>query len=449
MIGFSAATLHAALASLGAEPEVARYCVAFSGGADSTALLNCLTELRAQHSGLELRATHVNHHLQPHADQWAEHCAGLARQLGVPFLLLDARVQTARGESLEAAARDARYHLLAEGLAPAEFLLTAHHSEDQLETLLLQLARGAGVAGLAGMPRRAPCGRGEHLRPLLDFSRNELQRYAAAAGLRWIEDPTNENQRFDRNFVRHRILPVLQERWPSLAASAVRSADHLASAHALLDDLARADHAVAAQGDRLSVPALRALEPARVRNLLRFWIRLRDSPLPSSAVLEQIQAQMLALRPDSTPEVRWGDQVIQRYRDRLYLNARLPAEPTGEASWRWRAESEFALPAGSGQLRARFDDCGGARLAGIPDQLRVRWRSGGETLRLAANRPHRELRSLMQEWGIVPWMRGRIPLLYAGEALVAVGDLWLAAEFRAGEGQQGILIEWLDHPALD
>ncbi len=414
MTGFSAATLHAALVSLGSDPAAARYCVAFSGGADSTALLKCVADLHEQHAGLELRAVHINHHLQADADLWGEHCKRLASQLTVPFVLLDARVQATRGESLEAAAREVRYRLLAEALAPGECLLTAHHAEDQLETLLLQLARGAGVAGLAGMPRRAPCGRGEHLRPLLDFRRQQLRSYLAAARLTWVADPSNENQRYDRNFVRQRVLPVLGERWPSFPESAVRSADHLASAHALLDDLARADHAVAAEGDRLRVPALRALQPARLRNLLRFWIRLREGSLPSSAVLQQIEAQMLMLRADSTPQVQWGEQVIRRYRDRLYLTAQLQAEPAGESSWRWRAEPELALPAGSGRLRARFEPRRGARLAGIPDQLRVRWRSGGETLRLAANRPHRELRSLMQEWGIVPWMRGRIPLAVRG-----------------------------------
>ena len=449
MTGFSAATLHAALAALGTDPETARYCVAFSGGADSTALLQCLAELRERYSGLELRAVHLNHHLQPGADLWAEHCARLTRQLAVPFLLLDARVQVARGESLEAAAREVRYRLLAEVLAPGEFLLTAHQAEDQLETVLLQLARGAGVAGLAGMSRRAPCGRGEHLRPLLDFGREELRSYISAVGLTWVEDPSNENQRFDRNFLRYRLLPVLKERWPSFPASVVRSADHLATAHALLDERASADHAVAAEGERLMVPILRRLEPARVRNLLRFWIRLRDASLPSSAVLEQIEAQMLALRADRIPEVQWGDRVIRRYRDRLYLSARFEGELAGESSWHWRVEPQLALPAGSGYLRAHLDVRTGARLAGIPDQLRVRWRSGGETLRLAINRPHRELRSLMQEWGIVPWMRGRIPLLYAGETLAAVGDLWLAAEFRAGEDQPGTVIDWLDHPAVD
>jgi tRNA(Ile)-lysidine synthase len=446
MIGFSAATLHAALASLGTDPETARYCVAFSGGADSTALLQCMAELRERYSGLELRAVHLNHHLQPDADLWVEHCARLTRQLAVPFLLLDARVQVARGESLEAAAREVRYRLLAEVLAPGEFLLTAHQARTSLK--LCCCSWHAALAWLVLRECRAGRLAGA-LRPLLDFGREELRSYLSAVGLTWVEDPSNENQRFDRNFLRHRLLPALKERWPSFPASVVRSADHLATAHALLDERARADHAVAAEGERLMVPILRRLEPARVRNLLRFWIRLRDASLPSSAVLEQIEAQMLALRADRIPEVQWGDRVLRRYRDRLYLSARLEAEPAGEASWHWRVEPQLALPAGSGYLRAHLDVRTGARLAGIPDQLRVRWRSGGETLQLAINRPHRELRSLMQEWGIVPWMRGRIPLLYAGETLAAVGDLWLAAEFRAGEDQPGTVIDWLDHPAVD
>jgi tRNA(Ile)-lysidine synthase len=354
----------------------------------------------------------------------------------------------ARGESLEAVAREARYQLFAGALAPAEVLLTAHHAEDQLETLLLQLVRGAGVAGLAAMPRRTRCGRGEHLRPLLDFDRDSLQRYVAKSGLKWIEDPSNRDQRFDRNFVRHEVLPILRQRWPALAANVVRSADHLAGAHCILDELARADHFAAAEGTRLSVPMLRRLEPERMQNLLRYWIRLRNAPLPSSAILGEIVGQMLALTADTTPEVRWSGHVARRYRDRLYLSVGLPDTPRETAWWDWTAEPEFLLPTGYGRLQARTGTHASAALTAIPDKLRVGWRSGGETLRVAMNRPHRELRNLMQERGIVPWMRGGIPLLFAADALVAVGDLWIAAEFRAAREEPGILLEWLDHPEL-
>ncbi len=446
--GFSAAALQAALAALDV-PAGSRYCVALSGGADSTALLKGMVDLREQQAGFGLRAIHINHHLQPHADAWAKHCAALGRRLVVPCQLLDAPVEAVRGESLEAAAREARYGLLAASLASGEFLLTAHQAEDQLETILLQLARGAGVAGLAGMPRRSVCGPGIHLRPLLDFGREELRTFVAAAGLDWIEDPSNEDPRFDRNFVRQQVLPLLLQRWPALAASAVRSAGHLASAQALLDELAQADCAGAAEGDRLRVPSLRALESARVRNLLRFWIRRHGVPLPASATLAQIEQQMLAARADAIPEVAWGNHVMRRYRDRLYLGARLPPPPGETLSWPWRAQPELSLPAGLGRLRARAAELGVAGLAGLPDTLRVSWRAGGESLRLATNRPRRELRTLMQEWDIVPWMRGRIPLLSAGQTLAAVGDLWVAAEFRAAADQPGVRIEWLEHPALD
>jgi len=447
--GFSAATLHAALVSLGAPSPIARYCVALSGGADSSALLKCLVDLHQQRPLLGLRAVHVNHHLQPAAAAWAQHCAAFARQLNVPLLVLDAQVHVARGESPEAAARDARYRLLAENLAVDEFLLTAHHAEDQLETLLLQLARGGGVPGLASMPRRAPCGPGIHLRPLLDFSREELRAYLAAAGQGWIEDPSNVDLRFDRNFMRHQVLPLLLGRWPALAASAVRSADHLASAQLLLDELAREDHVLAAAGHRLQVAALRGLEPARLRNLLRFWIRQHGVSMPASTVLEQVAQQMLEARADSVPEVTWGQHVIRRYRDRLYLDRQLPQPPSEMLSWTWRTEPELVLPGGLGKLLASVAERNVATFRMLPDRLRVSWRSGGEKLQVAANRPRRELRALLQEWDVVPWMRGRIPLLYADEALVAVGDLAIAAEFRAAPDQPGTLIEWLDHPALD
>lgn len=446
---FSAASLRTALAALGATPPNARYCVALSGGGDSSALLRLLVDLHRQESLLGLRAIHVNHHLQPDSGVWAEQCSVLARQLDVPLLILDAHVQRRRGESPEAAARDARYRLLGEHLVSGEFLLTAHHSEDQLETFLLQLARGAGVPGLASMPRRSPCGKGIHLRPLLDVTRAELRASLADAGLAWIEDPSNDDVRFDRNFLRHRVIPVLQQRWPSLATSVVRSAEHLASAQGLLDEVASADYAVAEEGQRLRVPVLRGLEPARQRNLLRYWIRLRGASMPPSATLEEIAQQMLAARVDAAPEVTWGEHAIRRYRDRLYLESHLPAAPSESLPWPWLTTPELTLPAGLGTLRARVAERDVATFRMLPDPLRVSWRSGGEKLRVAANRRHRDLRALLQEWDIVPWMRSRIPLIYAGDVLVAVGDLAIAAEFRAAADQPGTLIEWLDHPALD
>jgi tRNA(Ile)-lysidine synthase len=314
--------------------------------------------------------------------------------------------------------------------------------------LLLQLARGAGVAGLAGMPRRAPCGLGEQLRPLLDFDREALLRYLAHSGPDWIDDPSNEDQRFHRNFLRHKVLPILRQRWPSLAVSAVRSADHLAGAQSILDDLAQADHFAAAEGTRLSLPRLRRLEAERMRNLLRYWIRRRGAPLPSNAIIDQIVSQMLAMTVDTTPEVRWGGYVARRYRDRLYLSAGLEEAPREGAWWDWKVQPEMVLPAGLGRLRVREVAHANVSLTAITGKLRVGWRTGGETVRLATNRPHHELRSLMQEWGIVPWMRGRIPLLFVADALLGVGDLWIAAEFRAPREEPGILLEWLDHPEL-
>jgi tRNA(Ile)-lysidine synthase len=446
---FGAATLRAALESLGAAAPDARYCVALSGGADSTALLNCLVELRRQEPAFALRAIHVNHHLQSAAGSWAEHCAALGRQLSVPLMVLDAQVRQAPGESPEAAARDARYGLLAEHLSPGEFLLTAHHAEDQLETFLLQLARGAGVAGLASMPRHAPLGQGIHLRPLLEFSRDALRAYLTAVGLGWIDDPSNAELRFDRNYLRQRVLPILLQRWPSLAASSVRSAEHLASAQRVLDEVAKADYAPAAEGRRLQAAVLRGLEPARLHNALRYWIRQQAATLPPSATLEEIAEQMLGARDDAIPQVTWGDYAVRRYRDRLYLDRRLPAAPSETLLWRWRAEPELTLPAGLGTLRARAAGRKTATFRRLPEELRVNWRSGGERLRVAVNRPHRELRALLQEWDILPWMRAYIPLLYAADTLVAVGDLAIAAEFRAAPDEPGTLIEWLDHPALD
>jgi tRNA(Ile)-lysidine synthase len=445
--GFTVSHLAASLEKLIPDLQAARFCVAFSGGVDSTALLHAMAGVRARVPGLMLRAAHVNHHLQPQADDWAGHCDDVAAGLGVPCAILEVSVSPASRESPEAAARAARYAGLAAALSDEEYLLTAHHRDDQLETVLLQLLRGAGVAGLSGMPAITALGRGYLLRPLLDFGRAELVAYATAAGLRWIEDLSNADTRFDRNFLRRQLLPVLRKRWPAAAESVSRSAGHLAEAQALLSERAREDLALGRAGTNLRVAVARGLEPARARNLLRFWIAAAGFRAPSSALLEQIVKQMLHARPDAVPVIEWGGAELRRFRDELYLGPPAPRAPKAEFTWDWRSHPELVLPETIGWLRAREALAGELALR-IPSQpLRVSFGSGARRLRLQPGAPRRTLRNLFQEHGVVPWMRACLPLVFIGESLAAVADLWVDAEFQSDESG-GLVIEWLGHPPV-
>ncbi len=447
---FDPATLRDALDGLLPDLPERRYCVAFSGGIDSTVLLHALAILRAgQPHGL--RAVHVNHHIHPQADAWAIRACEIARSLKLPIAVLDANVAPAKGESLEAVARQQRYGLLADTLTAGEMLLTAHHRDDQLETFLLQLVRGAGVAGLAAMPGRASFASGWHLRPLLEVTRAALLDYARRNGLAWIEDTSNLDVRFDRNFLRHSVLPAMREHWPAIATSVARSAAHMAEARELLDELARKDLAGARDGSTLQCAALRSLSLAHARNLVRYWLREQGFSPPSAARLEQIVNGVLHARVDAMPAVRWPAAEVRRYRDRLYAMAPLPPAPRNAIAWDWKGNPTVALGEGVGALRIASQPGVGLQLTGVPCPLRVEWRNAEAKLKPERDRPGRTLRYLFQEAGIVPWMRARIPLLVSGDRLVSVADLYADVQFRAaeGRGREIVGLQWLDHPAIN
>ncbi len=444
---FSVTLLGESLSRLLGDAPARAFCVAFSGGADSTALLHAMSRLRDER-GFALRGVHVNHHLHPQADEWAAHCREFAARIAVPLEILDLSIQGRRGESVEAAARAARYAAIARMLAPGEHLITAHHRDDQLETILLRLVRGAGVAGMAGMPAAVVFGDALLLRPLLGVEHQDLVDYCRAAHQPWIEDSSNTDPRFDRNFVRQRMIPVLRERWPAVADCVARSGRHVAEAQALLDERAREDLALARDGEKLRASALRALSPARARNLLRFWIEGANQVIPSSGVLEQIFVQMLHARRDAMPLVVCADLQVRRYRDAIYLCRAPPASPPRGLTWAWCERDELELPEGLGRLRLRpaHDDEPALRVPTAP--LRVEWNSRGLRLRLTPRGSRRALRKLFQERGIVPWMRPCLPLLFAGDSLAAVADLWIDAQFRCAAGEPGMAIDWLDRPQL-
>jgi tRNA(Ile)-lysidine synthase len=414
-------------------------CVAFSGGADSTALLAALAQLKLRPLGV--RALHVDHQLHPHSGRWSRHCARVARALGVPLAVRRARIVPTRGESPEAAARAARYRLLGAELAPGEVLVTAHHQDDQLETVLLQLMRGAGVAGLAAMPALAPFGRGVLARPLLPLTRAQLAAWLSEQRLEWVEDDSNAQLHLDRNYLRARVLPVLRERWPSAASTAARSAHHAAEAQQLLDELAARDLARAAVGARLSAQVLRTLPPARRRNALRHWITSAGFLAPSASRLEEMAGALLRARPDAQPFVAWAGARVQRSGELLSLAAGAapaasgarppPGPPLAGLTWDWRKRRTLLLPEPFGALALRHDPRGPLDLDALAPILTLRARAGGERLRPVLGGPRRALKSLLQEARVPLGRRARLPLLFDGERLVAAADLWLDESVQA------------------
>jgi len=293
--------------------------VAWSGGLDSTVLLHLLRRARRlPRARLELRAIHVDHGLQPAAAGFRAFCARMARQWKLPLELVEARVERARGASLEEAAREARRAALAAALAPGELLVTAQHADDQLETLLLALLRGAGPAGLAAMPAAMPFAGTRLLRPLLDFARDELAAYARAQRLAWIDDPTNDEPRFDRNYLRARVLPLLRSRWPAIARTAARSARHCAVAAQALQAAGARDVALAADGADLEIAVLRRWSPARRAAALRAWIQAAGARAPNERHVREIEA-MLAARADAHPQLRLPGATLRRHGGRLQI----------------------------------------------------------------------------------------------------------------------------------
>ena len=427
--------------------------VAVSGGGDSARLLAALQRLGPEERHeLPLRALHVDHGLQLAAARLRGAAEALCRTLKVPLSVLEVRIETCAGESVEEAARAARYRALGAALGPGECLLSAHHQEDQAETLLLQLLRGAGLAGLAAMPRCRVLGLGWHVRPLLEVSRAHFRTLHPGLRLRVCEDPMNADLRFDRVFLRERLWPLMQGRWPGVARTLGRSAAHLAEAQTLLARHGRQLLAPLRDGDALDLRGLRRLEAAERVAVLRLFIAAAGARLPSTARLHEALRQMLEAGPDRLPAIVWGEHALRRYRDRLYLTPARPPRLEGALEWRVPAseaaqDAMLELPDGLGRLRwepAR----GGLDPRRVCGRLEVRGRGPPAALRIAPGGRTHSIRQLMQAWGVRPWMRDALPFIHAQGTLLAVGDLWHNVELNVGPQAMGVRCRWEDAPAL-
>lgn len=427
--------------------------VGVSGGADSACLLAAIAQLGTPFPirGLPVRAVHIDHGLQPAAAPLREAAEALCRQLRIPLAVISVAVELAGGVSIEAAAREARYRALAHALAPGECLLTAHHAQDQAETLLLQLLRGAGLKGLSSMPLCRPLGPGWHLRPLLNVAQRDVRAFGRALGLAAVEDPMNRDLRFDRAYLRAQVWPLIEKRWPGAGTALSRTAHHAAEAQELLDASAAPTVQRLRDGDALAVSGLRALTNLERVNAVRHWLFAADVTPPPASRLTEALRQVFAADADHLPAIVWGDHALRRYQDRLFLTpAELPAvgAPLGAAlEWKIAPGSILKLGLGLGRLRW-ISQVGGLDAGRLPPTLSVRQRRGGEVLKPSRRAKTQTIQHLCQSQGVLPWMRGALPMLFAGEALVAVGDLWQDARWCVAAGEPGFGCAWDDAPVL-
>ena len=436
---FNAAQLLTTLAQF---PQPKRYWIAFSGGLDSTVLLHAMASCRNDLPA-KIAAVHIDHCLQSQSQAWQTHCQNICKMLNVSLTNLEVEVDQQSGKGLEAAARAARYQAFASILQAGDTICLAQHQDDQAETLMLQLLRGSGVAGLAAMPMSKAWAAGTLLRPLLKYSRRELMTYAEQHKLSWVEDPSNAHLNFDRNYLRHEVMPLLKKRWPATDRSMARSVGHLAEANTLLQEVAAQDWLVVQDGHHaeLSISALTRLSPVRQRNLVRYWLhRINAVPLPDTKRLQQIFVEVIAAAEDGEPCVRWQEVAVRRYRQRLYLTA---AELASGQQHDWDLRQPLELR--ELNIRLSVVSCRDNGLdAGLIGQvgMRIGFRQGGEECRpLGRGGQHHDLRKLFQEWGIPPWQRPRVPLLYVGDEIAAIIGYCVCEGYSPAEHGHGISIK--------
>lgn len=423
----------------------ANVLLGLSGGMDSMVLLDVLVQL-APELRFSLRALHVNHGISPNARQWSEFCAQACARLGVPFASEQVDIAPFRKLGIEGAARQARHEALARHAS--DCIVLAQHRDDQVETVLLQLARGTGVKGLAGMPAQRAVRGSEAmiLRPLLDVPRRAIEAHARERGLQWVEDESNSDIALRRNFIRRQVLPVLETAFPAVRTAMARTAANLADTSALLDDLADQDLASVDTSGGVNVAALRELGERRARNVLRRWCELTGTPWPGAPRLGEVLRQVFDARADAAMAVDVQGWAFRRYRGTLFLD-RTFVHGAAQFVELWSGESSLPLLSLGGVLRFKPEESRGLSAVRLrSESVSLRLRRGGEQLKPDCRRPRRTLKNLFQERGMPPWRRDRLPLVYCGDTLVSVPGIGDDCDWQAAPGEAGLIVSWEPFP---
>jgi tRNA(Ile)-lysidine synthase len=431
----SAETLIQQLNQLASQYNIKTWCLAYSGGVDSQVLLHLLHQTR-----LTISAIYIDHGLQAQSSDWAEHCKQQCQQLDIPFQIIKVDARPAPGESPEAAARSARYAALKTQIKAGCCLLTAQHQDDQAETILLQLLRGAGAAGLSGMPEIATFANGWHARPLLQVSQSAVLDYAQSHKLDWIEDPSNQQCQYDRNYLRHEVVPKIKQRWPAINKTLSVFSQQQAENARLLDVLAEQDLASArVESFCLAIKSLNELDNARLRNALRYWFKTIASPVPSRAVLAQIVQQIKNTSHDTAAQVSWAKCEVRRFRDQLYWLEQ--SQHDASQVLNWDVKSVLELPSINKKLSIKKINTTTSDIdfvlnpSVLKQSIMVRFRQGGEKIKPAGRNGSHDLKSLFQEASVPAWQRDKVPLIFADDELIVVVGYWLADDYAIkGEG---------------
>jgi tRNA(Ile)-lysidine synthase len=440
----------------------AHLTVGLSGGVDSVVLLDLLDQLSAQ-MRFSVSAIHVNHGISGNADKWSEFCLDLCRSRSIPLKTATLKISRGPGVSLEALARDERYRVF--GKLKTDYVVLAQHLDDQAETLLLQLLRGAGVKGLGAMPivrnlaleiekqvvtRRKVESSGSLpriLRPILDVSRREIEDYAREHGLQWITDESNDNLSFDRNFLRQQFFPLLEKRFPSYRTTFRRASRHIAEASALLDQLAEVDGDACLIQGKLHVEDLRKLNFLRAKNLLRYTLAQQGAILPSTTKLEEILRQLLSSRQDANLYISFGDAEVRCFQGVVHVRhidgSRTPGSRSKEWQLAWHGEKRLVIDELGGTLEFVPGKGAGISLRKLSEnRVTIRPRQGGERLRPDHKRPRRSVKNLLREASLPPWERETLPLVFSGEHLVCVPGMGVDCDFQAVAEEPGLIVEW-------
>jgi len=420
--------------------DTKRVFIAYSGGVDSHALLHMMslnTSIKAN-----ITAVYVNHGLQAEAVEWAEHCAKVALNLGVAFKCLNVNAQRVARESQEEVARNARYQALKSLLEEGDVLLLAQHREDQMETVMLQLFRGAGVQGLSGMPVKCAFGAGQMCRPLLDVSQQEINDYAQQYNLDWVEDSSNQCDDFDRNFLRNQVFPQLKKRWPALDKTVSRSARHCAASDSLAKSVVKVlfEQLYDLGDETLDITELLKLEMLKQQLVVRQWFNVLQLRMPAEKTVQRIINEVANAQVSASPQVQGRGYRVRRYRNKLFcLKNDISTDIPLQMEW---VNGLKKINYANYHLAIVDSTIGLSKVIWDKSEVVIKFRTGSEKIKLPGRVGHHTLKKLFQEQGVPPWQRGVIPLIYLDNDLAAVGNLWISVDFFSDQNEECYQILW-------
>ena len=416
-----------------------KFLLAFSGGVDSVVLLDLLVNVLKESDAL--RIIHINHNLNEHSNDWAQFSSEICEKYDLP-LICESVEPKRHGKGLEANARELRYQSFRNVIQDDEYLLTGHHQDDQMETLLYRIFRGTGIDGLRAIRREIKFGKGVLYRPMLNISREKIEEYAQLKNLKWIYDSSNDDSSYDRNFLRKDIIPSIKKRWPSVENKVSRLSVIAEQNQLLLNELAIEDVGQLNNYNHLDIETLSEKSYPRIINIFRFMIKKNNMSVPSMQVLNE-GIKTLMHSKSKSPSMTWNDNSIRRYKHRLYfLNSALnsPNDLSNEMSW--DIKKTINLGKNLGSIQARFLNGDGISLNRCPSNLAIKYRKGGEEIKPSGHKITKSLKNLFQENNVLPWVRDKIPLIYVDQELISVGDLWFNQDFKASANEDGFLITW-------